>query len=545
MEEGEVGQALGSSLLNPARPAILAAGSPYIDAGADRRRDMKENADRLSPFVYAFALVHFLLHVLTQGNYGIFRDELYYLACADHLAWGYVDQPPLSIAVLAALTAVAGESLAAIRLLPSLAGAALVVLTALMARELGGRRWAQVLAALAVAVTPEYLGLTGIYSMNAIDLVFWALAALVLIRLVKTDEPRLWLAFGAVAGLGLLNKVSILFLGFGVAVALVLTPLRRHLRTPYPWLGGLLALALFSPHLVWQVRNDWPTLEFMENASRYKIADLSPLEFFVAQVMNMHPLNFPIWLGGLAWLLVGREGRRFRAPAIVFLAVFTVLAVQNSKPYYLAAAFPPLFAGGALAIERLTERRAWARPVAAGVLAFGWALAPFAVPVLTPKGFVAYQRALGVEPRNAENSALGALPQHFADRFGWPELADVVAEVYESLPEDERRDAMIVTSNYGQAGALRYFGRGLPPAVSQHNSFYLWGPGPGSGEVVILIGEDPDDEGLLATFESVTFVRYAETSPWAMPYERRAPISICRGLKVPLEEAWRRGKHYI
>lgn len=508
-------------------------------------RKLQALAD-LPPAVYVLALAHFLLHVATSGNYGIFRDELYYLACADHLDWGYVDQPPLSIAVLAAVRAVAGESVLAIRLLPSLAGAALVVLAALMARELGGGRWAQVLAALAVAVTPEYLGLTGFYSMNALDLLFWACAILVLIRLVKTGDPKLWLAFGAIAGLGLLNKISLLFLGFAVAVAVALTPLRRHLRSPYLWLGALLALVLFLPHVAWQIRHGWPTLEFIDNASRYKIAALGPLEFLAAQVLNMHPLNLPIWLGGLAFLLFGREGRRFRALAIVFLAVLVVLVVQNSKPYYLAAAFPPLFAAGAIACERLTERRFWARPFGAGVLAVGGALtAPFAVPVLPVETLVAYQGALGLAPRAAENSELGALPQHFADRFGWPELARAVAEVYRSLPPGERRDAMIVTSNYGQAGALRYFGDGLPPAASQHNSFFFWGPGAGSGDVVITVGMDPDDEGLRRTFESVVFVRRAESSPYAMPYERRAAICVCRGLRIPLAEAWRQGKKFI
>jgi len=510
-------------------------------------------AAAVPPLVWGVAAVRAVVLLLAAGRYGIFRDELYYLACADHLGWGYVDHPPFSIAVLWLWRGLFGDSVLALQVVPALLGAALVVVAALLARELGGGRFSQTLAAVAVAVVPEYLGLTSFYSMNAFDLLFWVLGAWILVRLVRTGDPRLFLSFGAVMGVGLLNKVSVLFFGFGVAVAIVATPLRRHLRSPWLWLGGGLSFLLFLPHLVWQIRHGWPTLEFIANASRYKIAALSPFEFLGAQILNMHPLTLPIWLAGLGYLLFGREGRRFRVLGVAFLVVLAVLLIQQSKPYYLAAGYTMLYAAGAVAIEAWLRKRQlrWPRPVILSLLLLGGAAtAPLAVSLLPVETLIAYQRSLGLAPTPSENNDLGALPQHFADRFGWRQLTAEVAEVYASLPEAERRRATIVTANYGEAGAIDYYGRelGLPPARSQHNSYYLWGlewaeEAAGDG-VVILVGMDPDDEDLRSTFDSLTPAGRLE-SPYAMPYETRHPIVVARGLRVPLEDAWRMGKHFI
>jgi hypothetical protein len=498
--------------------------------------------------VLAIALGQLALHLATNGHYGIFRDELYYLACADHLDWGYVDHPPLSIAALWAVRALLGDSVHAIRILPALAGGLLVVLSAVMTRRLGGGRFAEALAALSVAVAPEYLGITGFFSMNAFDLLFWALAMLIVIRIVETDDPRLWLLFGGVVGLGLLNKISVLFFCFGLGVALPFTRLRRHLKSRYLWLGAVLAFAIFGPHLVWQARHDWPTLEFIRNAQQYKLAPIGPSEFFLAQLLNLHPLNAPIWLAGLGYLLLTREARRFRILGLTYLVVFAYLASQGAKPYYLAPAYPMLLAAGAIAIERVLEGRSWRWPRLAlpGVLAAsGLALAPFAVPLLPVDTFIRYQNTLGVKPASGERSHLGPLPQHFADRFGWEEMTAAVASVYHALSAEERAGAVIVTSNYGEASAINYYGsrHGLPRAVSQHNNYYLWGPGTvDSHTAVIVVGMPSED--LVEAFETVTPAGRMD-SPYAMPYETRNPIHVCRGLRITLEEAWRAGKQYI
>ena len=368
-------------------------------------------ARRFPPLVYATATLHLLLHLATNGRYGVFRDELYYLACADHLDWGYVDHPPLSIALLWAQRALLGESVWAIRLLPALAGVAVVLLAARLARELGGGRFAEGLAALAVAIVPQYLVITGFYSMNAFDLVFWAGAALLVARIVNTGDARLWLVLGALLGLGLQNKLSVLFFGFGLAVALLLTPLRSHLLRPQLWLGGLLAAALFLPHLLWQVGHDWPTLEFIRNAKLHKIAPLSPMQFFSAQFLEIHPVNAPLWLGGLLWLLAGREGRKFRVFGHHLRRGVRDDGLQKSKPYYLGPAYPMLLAAGAVAFEGLSRTRAFLRPVLVSLLVVGGlAVAPLVVPLLPVERLIAYQRALGLGPggRGADGNGAAA-----------------------------------------------------------------------------------------------------------------------------------------
>ena len=506
--------------------------------------DAREQAH---PRVWALAAGLVILQVAFGGRYGLFRDEYYYLACAERLDWGYVDHPPLSIAVLALVRALLGDSLLAVRLLPALLGGALVLLTARLAREMRGGAFAQSLAALAVVIAPQYLVLAGYYSMNAFDLAFWALGALLVARLANGADERLWLLLGLVLGLGLLNKISVMFFGAGLAAALLLTPLRRHLARPSIWLGGLLAAALFVPHVLWQVRHDWPTLEFIRNAQERKIVALGPLEFFLAQLPEIHPLNALVWLPGLIFLLVSRAGRPWRALGIIYVAALVIFALQHSKPYYLGPAYPMLLAAGGVAWEAWSQagRRAWLRPALCALLALGGAVvAPLVVPLLPVETLVAYQRALGAAPSAAENHSLGPLPQHFADRFGWREMTDAVARAYAALPIDERGSALIVASNYGEAGALNYHGRahGLPRAVSQHNNFYLWGPGRADARVVITVGLPAED--LAEAFESVVPAARFE-SPWAMPYETRHPVHVCRGLRLPLDEAWRRGKSFI
>ncbi len=500
---------------------------------------------RFGPFVLVAAAATLLLHLVTSNGYGVFRDEFYYLACADHLDWGYVDHPPLSILVLWLQRALFGESMFALRLLPALAHVGLVLLAARIAREMAGGPFAQGLAALAVAAAPDFLAIDGFFSMNAFDLLFWAAGALLVARIVNTGDARLWLVLGAILGLGLQNKISVLFFGVGLAVGLVATPLRSHLRRPQLWLGGLLAGLLFLPHVLWQVRYDWPTVEFIRNAKLYKIVAMTPLQFLGASILEMHPLSLPLWLGGLVWLLVGREGRNYRVLGIIYLVALVTMVLQSSKPYYLSPAYPMLFAAGAVAFEAWSRTRAALRSVAVALLAVGGLqTAPLAIAILPVETFIAYQRFLGLAPAAAERTQLGPLPQHFADRFGWEEMAAAVAEVYRGLPDDEKAKVLIATSNYGEAGALRYFGRqyGLPPAVSQHNSYYLWGPGRQTADVVITVGMSAED--VADTFESITEVRRLE-SRYAMPYETRRPILVCRGFKVPLAEAWARGKHYI
>jgi hypothetical protein len=352
------------------------------------------------------------------------------------------------------------------------------------------------------------------------------------------------MALGVVLGLGLLNKWSMLWFGGGMGAALLLTHHRRQLAAPWPWVAAAIAGVMVAPHVAWQVQHGWPTLEFVRNATQNKMVRTGPLEFWAQQVLVMGPATLPVWIIGLVALLASRTGR---ALGLVFVAVAVLLMLSgSSRPNYLAVAYPPLFAAGALAIERAaaTRGRGWLRPLALAELALiGLPLMPFGLPLLPVERYIAYMRALGVSLKSQEHTREGPLPQVFADMFGWEELTQRVARVYHALPAADRDQCAIIASNYGEAGAIDFFGPryGLPPAISPHNNYWLWGTRGYTGEVFILIGGSRDDthaDCASAVVADTTFCTYC------MPFENGRPITVCRGLNKPLSVRWQEIRGY-
>jgi hypothetical protein len=510
--------------------------------------------------VWAIAIVKLAAHLATNafGGYGYFRDELYYLACAGHPAWGYVDQPPLSIWLLALWKLAAGTSLFALRLLPALAGTAVVLLTARLARELGGGSFAQSVAALAATVSLIGLAFGSYYSMNVFDLLLWAAAFLVLARLLRRGEPHCWLWLGGVLGLGMLNKAGALWLAIGIAVAIVASGQRRWLATRWPYLGAAIAGLLALPFLLWNATHDWAHLEFIERALATKYSGLSSLRFLSDQLLIHNPMAVPLWAAGLLALLFAPRLRSFRPLAWVVLAVAAILVINGrSKAEYLASAFSILLAAGGVAWEGWTasagsgegrgRRLSWGgavRGVLVASLVLGAALAPLTLPILPVESYLAYARALGIEPSTSEGKELAELPQHYADHFGWPEKAAAVARVFRALPAAEQAGVILFTTNYGRAGAIDFFGAelGLPKATCGHNNYWLWGPpAQAQNPVVILLGGEREDHQQV--FDRVELAGVA-TCEYCMPYERDVPIFVARGPRVSIREIWPRLKHY-
>ena len=499
--------------------------------------------ERLAEWAPAVAIL--LFHLAFLPGYGVFRDELYYIACGRRPGWGYVDQPPLVGWVAWLVAQVAGESHLALRVVAALAMAATVWLAGRTAAALGGGPFARALAGLATGLAPVVLSLGSYYSMNVFDLLFWALIAWILVRVLSGGPERLWLAFGAAAGIGLLNKISVLYLGFAVLVGLVLARRWDVLRSRLFWAGGVLAVAIFLPHLLWQHANGWPTLEFMANARRDKMAPLSAPGFVREALLQTAPMAW-LWIVGVAWLLLARAAGRWRALGFAFLVVLAVLAFGGGKPYYLAAAYAPAFAAGAVAVETWTAGRTRAlRPILAVLMAgVGLALSPFGRPVLPVDTFVRYAAALGQKPGTEERHAVGRLPQFYADMHGWREMAEAVANVVRTLPAEDRAKACVFGQNYGEAGAVEYFARDLdlPPAISAHNSYWLWGPGACTGEVLVVVGDRR--ERLEELFDDVRLGAVSRCTD-CMPYEDGRSIWVARGLKQPIAGLWPRIKGFI
>ena len=519
-----------------------------------------QSAVRLGLF---FAAIKLMVHIaanLWQSHigYGYFRDEMYYILCGRHLAWGYVDHGPIVALQARASELLFGHSLAGLRLLSALAGAARVFLTGILAWALGGRRPAQGLAMLGVLVVPQYLGIDSFLSMNSFESVFWMVCLLALILIERSrDQPivqdgsrGLWLLFGVSAGIGLLNKPSMTFFLVALLAALILTPQRRLLASRWAVAGTLLLIAIAMPNLLWQIHNHWPTLEFLRNGQLgNKNIQLSPLAFILKQVVNMGPLLMLIWGAGLVHLL---RRKNCRWLGLTFVFFFLITMALHAKDYYLSPIYPILFAAGGIAWEtRFSHRRlvaanrAYAFPIYETVLIIGTIfILPLALPLMPPAQWLAYTKATHLDRinGNSENSDSGPLPQFYADRFGWQEEVDQVSRIYHSLSPEDQKKTGIFCSNYGEASAINFLGHDLPQAISGHNNYFLWGPYGATGEVMIIInGATPDE--MRENYSSVQ-VAGRMNAPFSMPFEQR-DIYLARGRRKNFSEDWAEFKHYF
>ena len=506
----------------------------YARAVELRRREL------LVPAAIAAAV--FLVHLACGGRYGFFRDELYFVACGQRLAWGYVDQPPL-IALIARFAwwlSGHGQSVLLFRLPAALSQAATVVVAAAIAGRLGGGPYARALAAAMTAVAPIQLAQGHLLTMNTFEILLWAsvvLAVLVALR----GARRAWIAAGALLGLALLDKYSAGFLAVALLVGLLATSARAELRSRWFWIGVALAAALALPSALWQLRHGLPFLELLRNGRLHKNAATPAPAFARELLVEQGPLGAVLAIWGLAWLFASRAAAAFRFLGIT-IAVLTVgMLALHAKPYYLAPAITPLFAAGAVALE-LAVARAWVRR---GVLAVGVLSAlpamPLVIPLLPIDAMLRWQARLGIEPQHLERLRYNDVPQHFADQFGWPERVASVEQVIRALPTPERNDAVIYTGNYGRAAALQLFGHDLPPVICGHNQYFLWGV-PGTPQIVIALGGARSDYA--GDFAQVELAGRTPDVPDGMPYESAIPIYVLRGPRRPVAELFVSAKHF-
>ena len=503
--------------------------------------------------VVLLAVANFLLHLYFNNRYGYFRDEFDYISCGDHLAWGYVDQPPLIPFLIHICRALLGDSLRSIRFIPALASSLLIVQTAAIARELGGRRYALLLSAVCALIAPQYLSNGSLLGTNCLEPNLWMGCAYFAILAIQGNGPRYWLWFGVLAGLGLEEKYSIALFGLGIVVGLLLTEQRRIFLNKWIWLGGLAALLIFLPNVLWNIKYDWPFVQLIRGVrAEGRDVVLGPFPYFFQQTLLVNPLTAPIWLAGLFALLFSMRFKPYRALGWCYLVCYTVFFMLHGKNYYLAPVYPMLLASGAVVIESAIHRTANAGPhrrwlklvIALVLLASGAHLTPVVVPVLSPDGFLAYTKYLPFKLPVMEHAhARAALPQWYSDQFGWKEIVDETAVAWNRIPAAERQGCGIFAQDYGQAGAIDFFGRraGLPPALSGHQTYFLWGPRGYSGNCMIVL--DDRREVLERLWEHVEYVGTSADNPYAL--EKQIDVFLCKGAKFgTLTQLWPKLKRW-
>ncbi len=484
------------------------------------------------------ALVKLILHLFINDQYEFHRDELATFDYARTLDWGYVDFPPLSPFMARIALELFGPSIVGVRLIVALTQSMAMVLAGLIARELGGSRWAQIVAALAVAAAPSSLVFSSFFGYGSFDYLWWVLIAYLVVRLLKSDNPRWWLAIGATIGLGMMTKYTMAFFGVGIVAGVLLTDARRYLRSPWLWGGVALAVVIFLPNAIWQIQHNFISLEFLGTIHERDVRIGRADSFLIDQFyLTVNALTVPLWIAGLVYLFTS-GGKRSRILGWMYAIAFAIFFFTQGRGYYLSGAYPMLMSAGAVAIDRWLDSRAASRArVARGA----------GVGVLVLSGLIFAALLLPLAPINSGwwNIA-SSVSDVLQEEIGWRGLAQTVAGVYNSLPADEKATAGILAGNYGEAGAIDLYGPalGLPRAISGINTYWLRGYGNPPPQTLVVLGyrrEIADRFFESCELKSPVTNRYGIKNEESQAYPG---VFVCRRLRQPWSEFWKTLRHF-
>jgi hypothetical protein len=494
------------------------------------------------PIPFAVCIAFFLVQLLINGRYGLYHDELYFIDCARHLAWGYVDHPPLVPWITWLAGNVFGFSSWGIRFPLACALTLNAYLTVVLATRLGGGPVARYGALYCFLLAPVMPRATMFLNIPTFEMTFYLLIALTLLTILQRDAQRLWLLVGALAGLSLLNKHTTLFFGFAMALGLLFTPQRKALRQPWIWLGGLIALLIVTPNLLWQYHHEWATLEFIQNLNQGTMRKIPQWELLLSQLLFINPFNAAFFVGAVVYFR-SEAGKPYRLLGWIVLLFLAVLLVFHAKHYYFAPLFPLIMAAGSVTYERWMSNNPgfWLRrgqPALACLL-----MAPFLVALmpLLPKPQLLWYEAHIFKPVFGDTAGL---MRDYYNQMNWEDEVVQIADIFHALPEEEQGECAIINSHYGMAGSINYWGgaHGLPDAQSGNNNYYLWGKKATRGAVAIVYGYD---RPLLdQVYGEVTEVGRTRR-PFVDGDKTDLPIYVCRNLKMVWSEAWPLFKRYI
>lgn len=498
--------------------------------------------------VSAFTFLLIYLSTFTKG-YGYFIDEFYYIACADNPALGYVDHPPLAPLLLTVFKFFFGDSLYAIRILPALAIAAAVFFTGILTKEIGGNKFAQLLAACSIAAMPITVAFGGFYSMNAFEPLFAVLLLLIVVKMINSGNLKLWIYAGIVMGLGVMNKHTFVIFILALIIALAVSGKWKLLFNKWFVYGGLISALIFLPNIIWQIINDFPSLEFYRNISLYKNVYTPPVDFIMGQVMQMSPTIVPFWLAGTFYFLFSKRYKEFRFMSILFTGLFLFMMLSGtSRADRLIFAYPAAFAGGALFFANIISRykTVWLKSVIIIFLFIGLVISlPLILPYFNYETVKEYTEFIGINTE-IEKGKKPPLPQILADRIGWKEKVNLVVNAYNSLSAQDRKQTIVAARNYGNAGAIELYGKdyNIPPVACSHNNYYLWSKNRLNGNILLQLDEPDDYDGLKQLFDSVELFPGVFKNNYVSPDENNLVVFICRGPKIPFIKMLEKSKNF-
>ena len=488
----------------------------------------------------AFAL---LLHVMTSGNYGYFRDELYFISCGKRLAWGYVDQPPFVPFVAAISNFLSNGSLLLFRVPASMAHAVLILLTGYLAMLLGANRSSALMAGVAVLISPLFLVNGSLLTMNAFEPLFWTTISILIVLLIQRPSLIISITLGVITGLAIINKHSTVFFILPLVFSLAISKYRLLLKLKWILIAICISSVIVMPHLYWQIDNNFPMLELLKNGQANKNVEFDFLKFVSGQVLENHPLNFLISLIGLFAFFLDRPLKEYRFFGLVFILFFFLMVFLKAKPYYLAPIYPLLFVAGSISFNHLFENNMFGKiSIFTLMLISGSILLPLTIPILPIDKLISYQKFLGIEPQRTEEKQYNLLPQHISDQFGWEEIVLAASTAFSNLPEQDKKNTAIFASNYGEASAIDLFRDKelLPAPISSHNNYFLWG----HKNKLQWLAVGGKETFYRKYFESVRMIAKSAKNKYAMPYQSEISIYLVKYPKAPIPVIWQKIKNY-
>ena len=504
-----------------------------------RQRFLKHDKIIMIAGILLLSIIKLVIHLIGNRNYGFHRDELLHLSASEHLDWGYMEFPPF-IALIGKIQYILFDySLLGTRIFPMLCGVGIVILSCFIAKELGGKSPAILLTGICVLSFMPFYRNHLLFQPVAFDQFFWTLGFFLILKYINTQKRWYLLGFGITAGLGLMNKYTMIIFLIGILLGVMIFERKKFLNNKYSYFALLIALAIILPNIIWQIRHDFPAIDHITKLKETQLNGINRLEFFTEQ-FHYNPFVLAVSFLGLIGLIFLQPLKKYKMFGIAVLSIILLFFIQKAKAYYLCAAYSILFASGAVMFDHiLKKRKVIVLLLLIPMISYTVMALPHLIPIMPVESYIKYASL-----EKDENNRVNGLTGDYADMFGWEEQAILVDSVYNSLSESEKEKCILWAENYGEAGAINILGKkyGLPAPVCKHGSFWLWGPGNNEGYSAISLGNQKHSVEMF--YEEFTLIKTI-THPYAIDEENNIPLYLCKKPKISMQEIWPEFREHV